>query len=269
MHELHCSVAIVGVASELVGISPDCVLEHGSAHIVPVDDIQVGWLIQLAGVGVDCLQHLCVLIVDHGLGSVNVAVQQCRHIKGLLHEFNIAVWIDAVAAHSSQQLKLVAEAPVAYFLAFQIFDRFNPGVGKGDLQSGAALEYLADVGYIHALFAWHQASRHPRDGEVCATRVQDGDRHDLNCALQDFNIQAEVFIEALVDSSVVAGELRLGEPLQLQSDRGHLHRLGGRRSGSCRGDSCIRCGRRGRIIIVVIAAAGCCDQSERQDGGHY
>ena len=48
-------------------------------------------------------------------------------------------------------------------------------------------------------------------------------RHDVDAARQDRQIDAFGLVEALVERSEVAGELGLGEPLQLQADLGQGH----------------------------------------------
>ena len=50
------------------------VLEHGRAFVVVVDDVEVVGLVQLAGLGVGRLEHLRVLVVDHRLGDVDLAL---------------------------------------------------------------------------------------------------------------------------------------------------------------------------------------------------
>ena len=63
---------------------------------------------------------------------------------------------------------------------------------------------------------------HPGDREVDVAVGELGLRHDLDAALDDGDVEAHVLVEALVEGGVVAGELRLGEPLQLQA-----HLVGG------------------------------------------
>ena len=84
--------------------------------------------------------------------------------------------------------------------------------------------------------------------------------------LQDGHVEAQVLVEALVEGGVVAGELRLGEPLQLH---GHLGQpvaalLSRRRCGFWS-----RCGRRFRggrrhRRRLVVAPAGSRQQPDRQ-----
>ena len=42
-------------------------------------------LVELAGLGIRCLQHLGVLVVDHRLGDVDLAVEQQGHVERLDH----------------------------------------------------------------------------------------------------------------------------------------------------------------------------------------
>ena len=66
----------------------DLVLEHPRANrrIVEVQDVEVRGLIQLAGGRVLGFEDLCVLVVDHRLGDVEVPFQQAGHVEVLLDD---------------------------------------------------------------------------------------------------------------------------------------------------------------------------------------
>ena len=246
LHELDRGLVVRGVVVKAVGVGPQRILEHGRAHVVPVDDVQVLGLVELAGVGVDRLEHLGVLVVDHRLGGVDLAADQGQHVEVLLHQLHVAVRVEPVLAQPGQKLELVAEAPVAHRAALQVGDRGDARVGEGHLQGGAALEHLGDVGDVDALFSWHQAPRHPRHREVGRAGVQHRGRHDLHASLEDLHVQPVVLVDAGGHGRVVARELRLGEPLQLQRDVDHFLRDGlGFGHGFLHGRFGLGCGRLG------------------------
>ena len=56
--------------------------------------------------------------------------------------------------------------------------------------------------------------------------------HDVHRPLGDLDLEPFRFVEALIDRGEVAGELRLGHPLQLEGDRGELAGCRGRGSGT-------------------------------------
>src|SRR3546814_1789098 len=66
------------------------------------------------------------------------------------------------------------------------------------------------------------------DLDVGAAAGQHLGRCDVRAARLDLDVQVLVVVEALVLGDVVAGELRLGDPFQLQRDRVGGNRLAGR-----------------------------------------
>ena len=130
------------------------------------------------------------------------------------------------------------------------------GVGEGHLQRAAALEDLPDVGDVGALLDRDQRLGHPGDREVRPAGVQDGLRDDVDAALEDRDVQPGVLVEALVDRREVAGELRLGEPLQLQRHRASARRPRRlRAASSVAAASSVRGGLLGRRRPPPVAAA--------------
>ena len=116
---------------------------------------------------------------------------------------------------------------------------------EGHLQRAGPLEDLADVGDLRALLAGGERLRHPGDRVVGLALGEHGLRHDVDAALEDLDVEALVAEEALVDGGEVAGELGLGDPLQLQ-----LH-LGRPAAGGV------------AAAVVVGAAAGGGQQGQR------
>ena len=191
----HGHVPVRRVVVEAVGVGPDGVLEHRRPHVVPVDDVEVLGLVELAGFGIDCLENQRVLVVGHRLGRVDVTVDQRRHVEGLLHQGDVAIGIETIGPQTGEELELVAEAPVADVGPCEIIDGCDTGVSEGHLERATALEHLSDVGDVQALLAGHEATRHPRDGEVGATGVENRCRHDVDAAVEDGDIEADVLVE--------------------------------------------------------------------------
>ena len=231
-------------------------MQHGRAHVVPVDDRQVFGLEQLAGVGIDGLEHLGVLVVDHRLGGVDVAVDERGHVEVLLHESDIALGVETNADEAGEELELVAESPVPHQFALEVGRAGDAGVSERHLQGAAALEHLGDVGDVQALLAGHQSARHPRDGEVGCSGIQDRGRHDVDSAVDDGHLEAHVLIEPEITGCKETGELRLRNPLELERYVLNLHGLWLRLGRRCRR----RRGRRRRrcwlACVIVVVAAG-------------
>ena len=196
LEQLDRGVLVGRVVLQLVGVGPDGVLEHGDAVLVPVDDVEVGRLVQRTGGRVLLLEHLRVLVVDHRLRGVDLLAQQRGHVELLLDEGDTGLRVDARLLESGEQLELVAEAPVADLLAGQARGRGQPRVLPRDLQRAGPLVDLADVGDLRALLARGQRLGHPRDGEVDRAGGQLGLRHDVDAALDDGHVEALLGPEA-------------------------------------------------------------------------
>ncbi len=141
---------LVSFLSNPLGVDPHRVLEHRSPNFVEVDDVEVFRLIELTGVGVDRLQHLGVLVVDHRLGGVDVPIEEGGHCEVLPNQLNI---FHTGLADGRGQFELVAKAPVADLLACPVLRRLNAGVGKGDLEGSRTLEDLGDIHDIRPALA--------------------------------------------------------------------------------------------------------------------
>ena len=213
-------------------------------------------LVERTGRRVLLLQHLGVLVVDHRLRGVDLLAQQRRHVELLLDQGDPGLRVDARLLQAGEQLELVAEAPVADLLTGQARGRGQPRVLPRDLQRAGPLVDLADVGDLRALLARGQRLGHPRDGEVDRAGGQLGLRHDVDAALDDGHVEALLGPEARVLRRVVAGELALRDPLQLQLD------LGGRGAGGV-GGSGASAGR----SAAVARASGAARGEEQSCGG--
>ena len=90
------------------------------------------------------------------------------------------------------------------------------------LQGAGLLEDLRDVGELGAGgLEGAEHLRNPRDGEVDVARDEGVLRNDVATRGDDLDVVEALLLEvALVERDVVAGELRLRQPLQLQLDRG-------------------------------------------------
>ena len=208
-----------GIIGETTRIRPDRVLQHADADLLVADDAEVLRLVQLARVGVDRLEDLGVLVVRHRLGSIDRPVEQRDHVELLADEVHVGGRIETCLADRREQLVLVAEAPVADVLSGEVRRRRDSCIGEAHLQGSGALVDLGDVGDVGTGFAAGERLGHPREREVDVAVRELRLRHDLDAALDDADVEAHVVVEALVLGGVVAGELGLGEPLQLQADR--------------------------------------------------
>ena len=212
--------------------------------VVEVDDREILGRVQLAGLRVLRLQHLGVLVVSHRLRGVELVVEQQRHVEGLLHQLAVHVHVELL--EGGGELELVPESPGADPLSFPVRRRGDPGVRPRHLEGAAALEDLGDVDQVGLLLVGHQSLGHPRQPELRLARGHDLLGHDVHRPLGDLDLEPLRFVEALVDRGEVAGELRLGHPLQLERDRRELAGSGGRGScvpGSCAGGPFIGGGR--------------------------
>ena len=78
------------------------------------------------------------------------------------------------------------------------------------------LERLGDVDHRRALLARRQRRRHPVDDDVGAAARQHLLGRDVRAAGLDRHVEPFVLVEALVLGDVIAGELRLRDPFELQ-----------------------------------------------------
>ena len=229
-HEACRDVGVCSVA-ETGAVGPDGVLEHRRADVVPVDDRQVGRGVELTGGGVRRLQYLGVLVVDHRLGGVYLALQQGQHVEALLYQVVVATGIHAGPTGTGQELELVAPTPVADNLPGQVGRAVDARIGPRDLKRARTLEYLRHVDDVHATLTRHQRLGHPGHGEVHRSGGQLLLRSDVHTALVDGHIQAVTLVDPIIQGGVVAGELGLGDPLQLQ--RHLVHRVAVTGTGRC------------------------------------
>ena len=216
-------------------------------------------MVQLAGLRVDCLEDLGVFVVDHRLGGIDLVVEQGVHGEVLRHELDIR---DLELLDGGEHLEFVAESPVAHLLTRPVLRRLDARVGPGDLERARPLEHLGDVDDVGAALPGDQGLRDPGDAELGATGGQDLLRDDLHRPLENLDIQALRLVEAVVEGDVIAGELRLSEPLQLKPYRIWL----GAFLGGCGGTASLTPGHRGPVPLATCSAVTTCGQHDRQHG---
>jgi hypothetical protein len=115
-------ILLVGLGLQLLGVGPEAVLEHCRADLVPVDDVEVGGLVQLARGRVDRLEHERVFVVDHRLRGHHVTLQEAVHREGLLHVRDRR-GAEARLGEARVELIFIAVSPVADRLALEGRDR--------------------------------------------------------------------------------------------------------------------------------------------------
>ena len=133
-----------------------------------------------------------------------------------------AVGRDAELGHPGQERVLVAVEPDAQGLAAEVLGLGDAGVLAAGQHHARALERLGDVDQRHALLAAGQGRGHPVDDDVGTPAGDHLRRGDVGSAGVDGDVEPGLLVEALVLGDIVAGELRLGDPFQLQG-----HRVGG------------------------------------------
>ena len=237
-HETSGDVLVARIGKS-TATGPNSVLEHGRADVIPVDDRQVGRLVEGAGRRVHRLENLRVLVVDHRLGGVDLAAQQGQHVEALAHQIEVGTGIKARLAGSGQQLELVAPAPVTDNLSCEVGWIVDARVGPGHLEGAGALEDLGHVDDVGSLFTRDEGLRDPRDSKVHRAGSQLLLGHDVHTALENRHVKAVVPVDAVVHGRVVARKLGLGNPLKLQAHRVDRIAVAGShrnlvRSASCR-----------------------------------
>ena len=106
-------------------------------------------------------------------------------------------------------------------------------LGRADHHQAGALERLGDVDQRHALFARRHRAAHPVDDDVGAAAGDHLLGSDVRTAGQDGDVQIGLVVKALGLGDDIAGELGLGDPLQLQRDVvSRLRGKGGEHHGS-------------------------------------
>ena len=134
--------------------------------------------------------------------------------------------VEARLRQRGEDLVLVAEAPVADVLALEVGGRRDVGVGLNDTCSvperwkiWAMLTMLAPASRVASALGTQAMAKSTSPLASCSCGTMS------TPALDQRHVEALVLVVALVLRREVAGELRLGQPLQLQLDR-----VGGGRS---------------------------------------
>ena len=206
-------------------------MQHGSAFFIPINHVEHIGGVEFA-IGALSFEYLGIFVVDHGLSSIDFLLQQCLHIKLLLHIRDIFRRIDSGFGHTGEEFEFIAEAPVANLLAFEIGGRGDVGVFPRNLQSTRTFKDLCDSSDACTLFARSQRLWHPRDGVINGAGGQLGLRNDVHATFDNRYVKTLSLVEALVNGGEVASELRLGYPLQLQLHRSWCGAVGRGSGGS-------------------------------------
>jgi hypothetical protein len=215
--------------------------------------VQVGELVEVVRVGVLRLEHLGELVVGHRRGGVDLAVQEEVHVEGLRDDVHVLLRVEAVLGQRGEELVLVPAEPDTDLLALQLLDVRDAAVGPRDLRHPGAGEDLGDVDDLTALVACREQVVEPVDAEVRLAAEHGLLGDDVRPAHLDVDVEVLVVVVALLESGVVAGELRLRHPLELERDLGRL--LGGTRRGASASAA--------RFLVVPAA----CGEAKCQRGG--
>jgi len=126
--------------------------------------------------------------------------------------------IDPVLRQRRVELELVAAAPDADLFLAHLLDRRDARVLVRQLGHAAAREDLRDVDEVAALVACRQEAWEPVDPELGLAARHDLLGRDVRPADLQRDVQAVLVVVALLLRRVVAGELRLRHPLELERD---------------------------------------------------
>ncbi len=248
---------LVRLLGDPLALREDPVLEHRRAGFLHRDHVQVVERPELARIRVLHLEHLRELVVGHRRGRVDVAVQEQRHVERLVHDRDVVrvLRVDAVLDERRVELVLVPAAPDADLLAAHVCDRLDPAVGARHLGHAALVEDLRDVDEVAALVAGCEQRRQPVDPELGLAARHDLLGGDVRPTGLQCDVESLLLVIPFLERCVVARELRLRHPLQLER---HLVELLGLRGGGC------GCGgvspRVGALLVVATAA---CEHEQR------
>ena len=207
---------LVRLVGEPVGGDEDPVLERARADVRHLDHVQLVELVELVRLRVLLLEHLRELVVGHRRGGVDLAVQEQVHVERLRHDLRVLLRVDPVLRQRGEELVLVPAEPDADLLIAEVVDRVDAAVLERDLGHARAGEDLGDVDDLLALVAGREQVVEPVDPELRLAAEHGLLRDDVRAAGPDRDVEAGVVVEALLLGRVVAGELGLRDPLQLQ-----------------------------------------------------
>ena len=126
--------------------------------------------------------------------------------------------VDAVLRQRGEELVLVTAQPDADLLPAQVRDLTEPGVLPRDLRHSRPREDLGDVDDVVPLVARRQQVVQPVDAELRLSAEHDLLRDDVGPADADGHVEPFVLVVPLLLRGVVAGELGLRHPLELERD---------------------------------------------------
>ena len=133
-----------------------------------------------------------------------------------LHAAGRAVGLEAELAHPVEERIFVAVEPDAERAVLEVGRGLDAGVGAAGQLEARMLERLGDIDHRHALLARGERRRHPVDHHVGAAAGEHLLGRDVRAARLDRHVEPVVLVVALVLGDVIAGELRLGDPFELQ-----------------------------------------------------
>src|SRR3954447_13301921 len=218
---------LVRLARDPVTAREDAVLEHSGADVLQLDDVQVVERVELAGLRVLRLEHLRELVVRHRRRSIDLAIQERVHVERLVEDLDALILrrVHAVLRQRGEELELVAAAPDADRLVAHLRDRVDAGVLEADLRHPRTREDLRDVDEVRTGVAGCEEARQPVDPELGLAAGHDLLGRDARPADLDVDVESELLVEALRLGRVVAGELGLRDPFQLERDLRQLLRV--------------------------------------------
>ena len=222
--ELHRG-RLVRLVLDPVALDEDAVLQHPRAEVLVLEDVQVLEGVELARRRVLRLKYLGELVVRHRRRCVDLVLKERHHCEVLLDQLDILLRVHAVLHERGLLLELVPEDPDAELLAPHLLERLDAARLEGHLGRAAPGVDLSDVDEIVAGVPVREQARQPVDAELRAASEHDLLGDDVRAARLDVHVEAGLLVKALRFGGVVAGELRLDDPLALER---HLRQLAAR-----------------------------------------
>ena len=147
-------------------------------------------------------------------------VQDQVHVLRLVDQCNVSrvLRVNPCLAQRRVQLVLAAAAPDRRAPSAELAEVGDPRAFPRDLSGRAALEDLGDVRQVHSLLARRKQAGQPVNAEfsVPCRHLRLG--RDFGAARKNVDVQPGLPVVAECLRRVVAGKLRLDDPLQLQAD---------------------------------------------------
>ena len=165
------------------------------------------------------VNHLPIFVVGHGRHAIRLLLEQWIDVEALLQHLHATcgtIGLETELRHPAEERIFIAVEPDAERAALQISRCLDAGFGAAGQHHAGTLERLGDIDQWHTLFAGRESRWHPVDNNVSAAACEHLWRSHVRAARLDRDINAGILVETLVLRDVIACELGLRDPFQLQ-----------------------------------------------------